>query len=100
MLEPLDSRQKRQLKSLAQKLDATVMVGKAGLTDSFIAGLSNELERHELVKVKFVNHKDTKRELAPQMADRTSSHFVWMIGQVAVFYRQNADAEKRRIKFE
>ena len=97
-MEPLTNPQRRALKARAQKLDATIKVGKAGLTDGFLAGLRTELDRQELVKVKFAEHKDERHELAPQLAARTDSHLVWVIGHVAVLYRPQADPEKRKIK--
>lgn len=97
MLVPLDNRQKRHLKSLAQKLDATVHLGKAGITEGFVASLNTELDRHELIKLRFDQHKEEKHELAPQIAAKANCHFVWMIGHVAVFFRQQADPEKRKI---
>jgi RNA-binding protein len=98
-LEPLTNPQKRRLKALSQKLDASLHVGKAGLSEAFLASLDIELGRHELVKVKFAEHKDAKHDLAPQLAVKTASHLVWIIGNVAVLYRQQAAPEKRRISF-
>jgi RNA-binding protein len=98
MPEPLTSSQKGRLKSQSQRLDATVKVGKAGLSESFITGLNRELELHELVKVKFADFKEQKKELAPQLAEKTGSELVWLIGNVAVLFRQNPDPAKQKIK--
>ena len=98
-MEPLTNPQKRRLKALAQKLDATLHVGKAGLTGTFLAALNFELDRHELVKVKFAGHKDAKHDLAPQLAEKSASHLVWLIGHVAVLYRQQPDPAKRKVEF-
>ena len=94
----LNGAQKRKLKSLSQRLDASVKLGKAGITESFLAGLSTELDRHELVKVKFDDFKDQRKTLAPQIAERSSSELVWVIGHVAVLYRQHSDPAKQKIK--
>lgn len=94
---PLTNPQRRALKALAQKLEATVKVGKAGLTGAFLDGLSGELDRLELVKVKLSGDRDERHELAPQLAAKTGSQLVWVIGNVAVFYRPQADQEKRKI---
>ena len=96
-VEPLTNPQKRALKAIAQRLDATVKVGKAGLTDAFLAGLTTELDRLELVKVKFAEHQDERHELAPQLAAKTASQLVWVIGHVALLYRPQADPAKRKI---
>jgi RNA-binding protein len=97
MSDSLTGAQRRKLKSLAQRLDANVTLGKAGLSDALIASLKLELDRHELVKVKFADFKDERHELAPQLAEKTGSQLIWVIGHVAVFYRQQPDAAKRKI---
>lgn len=98
-MEPLTGSQKRQLKSIAQRLEATVRVGKNGLSDGFFKELNDALERTELVKVRFADLKEEKKILAPQIAEKSGSHFVTRVGHVAVYFRQHSDPEKRRIKF-
>lgn len=99
MPEQLTSAQKSRLKAQSQRLDATVKVGKAGLSDSFITGLDRELELRELVKVKFTDFKEQKKELAPQLAEKTGSKLIWLIGNVAVLFRRNPDPAKQKIQF-
>ncbi|MFM7099811.1 MAG: YhbY family RNA-binding protein, partial [Verrucomicrobiota bacterium] len=78
----------RQLKARAQRLDPSVKLGRAGLTPDFLAALDTELARHGLVKVKFTEFKDQRREMAREMAARTGSHLVWVVGHVAVLFRR------------
>jgi RNA-binding protein len=99
MVEELTNAQLRKLKALAQRLEATLKVGKLGLSDGFIKSLDEELSRHELVKVKFAEFKEQKKELTPQLAERTASHLVMRVGNVAVLYRRNPDEAKQKIKF-
>ena len=98
-MEELNNAQIRKLKGLAQRMDASLKVGKQGLSDGFIKTLNEELDRHELVKLKFVEFKDQRKELAPQLAERTQSHLVTLLGNVVVLYRPNPDESKRKIKF-
>jgi RNA-binding protein len=92
---PLTSGQIAGLRSRAQKLDAILKIGKQGLTPSFLASVSVALDQHELIKVKFVDHKDEKKELAPQLAQSTQSVLVTRIGNVVVLFRQHSDPAKR-----
>ena len=78
----------RRLRALAQHLPATVKVGKAGLSPQFIQGLDEALRHHELIKVRFDEFKDQKKELACELAERTSSHLVMQVGHVVVLYRK------------
>jgi RNA-binding protein len=84
---PLSNTQIRALKARAQRLDATLRLGRAGLTADFIGAVDRELTSHELVKLKFIEHKEQRRELADRIAAETHSHLVWVIGHVAVFFR-------------
>jgi RNA-binding protein len=77
----------RKLKARAQLLEATFKVGKTGLSDAFIQSLSTALDHHDLIKVKFVEFKEEKKTLAPLLAEKTSSHLIMRVGNVAVLHR-------------
>lgn len=96
-MEELNNAQIRKLKGMAQRMDASLKVGKQGLSEGFIKMLNEELSRHELVKVKFAEFKEQRKELAPQLAEKTQSHLVTLLGNVVVLYRQNAEEDKRKI---
>lgn len=93
----LSNAQIRKLKGLAQHLDPVLHVGREGVTDAFLKSMDASLEIHELVKIKFVAHKEEKKELAPQIAEKTSAALVMQVGHVAVFYREATDPERRKI---
>ena len=99
MLPPLTNPQKRHLKALAQRMDATHKVGKAGLSEAFVKNVDEALELKEIVKVKFMEFKEEKDELAPMLAEKTRSHLVVRVGHVAVLYREQPDPAKRVVKF-
>ena len=99
MNDSLTPLQRRKLKAKAQRMDATIKVGKNGLSEGFLKELGDALDRIELVKVRFVEFKDEKKELAQKIAELTQSHIVARIGHVAVYYRQQADEAKRQITF-
>jgi RNA-binding protein len=84
---PLTNAQIRALKAQAQRLKATLKIGKEGLSPQFLAALDEILKHHELVKVKFDDFKEQKKELAPQLAEKSGSHLVTRVGNVVVLYR-------------
>ena len=90
MLEPLANPEIRRLKAAAQLLDPILKIGKAGLSDGFVQSVKDALSQHELVKIKFVEFKDQKKKLAPQLADRTASYLVMRVGNVMVLHRPRA----------
>lgn len=95
----LTSAQKRKLKGLAQHLEPVLRVGKAGLSDAFLRSLDEALAIHELVKVKFAEFKDEKKELAPTLAGKTGSWLVAQVGNVVVLFRRNPDPARQKIQF-
>ena len=90
VLAPLSNREVRELKSRSQRLHAVTKLGKSGLSAEFILGVEHELAQHELIKIKLTELKEQRFELAEQMAARTRSHLIWVIGHVIVLYRQKS----------
>lgn len=93
----LSAKQRSFLGGLASKEAVQTHLGKGGPTEAFVVQLKTLLERHELVKVKFVDYKDEKKSIAADLAAATESELVRLIGNIAVFYRQNADTDKRAV---
>jgi RNA-binding protein len=69
--------------------------GKEGLSPQFLAALDEVLKRHELVKVRLDEFKEQKKELAPQLAEKSGSHLVTRMGNVVVVYRPKPTEEKQ-----
>jgi RNA-binding protein len=97
-MEKLPNLHLRKLKSAGQTLEPLLKMGRAGLSDGFIQTVNEALEFHELVKVKFDEFKDQKKELAKDIASKTSSHLILQVGHVVVLYREQPDAAKRKIR--
>ncbi len=87
----LTNPQKEQLKAQAQRLEPYVKLGHAGISAGFLQSLNEALSKHGLVKIKFAAFKEQKKALAPQIAEATGSELVMRVGNVAVYYRKNAD---------
>ncbi len=77
----------RVFKAQAQRLKATLKIGKEGLSPQFLAALDDALAHHELVKVKFDAFKEQKKQLSPQLADKSGSVLVTRVGNVVVLHR-------------
>lgn len=89
----LTNAKKRELKARAQRLEAMLKVGHAGVSEGFVRSMDAALAEHELVKMKFTDFKDQKHELAPQIAEKTSSALIMQVGNVAVFFRAKPTPE-------
>ena len=95
----LTGSQAKYLRGLAHGLKPIVFVGQKGLTDALIKSAEEAFDRHELIKIKFIDFKEKKQKekLAAAIGVQTGSHVAGMIGHVAILYRQQADPEKRKI---
>jgi RNA-binding protein len=87
-MDSLNNAQIRDLKARAQRLKATLKIGKEGISPQFLTALEGVFKHHELVKVKFVEFKEQKKELTPLLAERSGSHLVTRVGNVVVLFRQ------------
>src|SRR3990172_10993507 len=96
-MNPLTIEQKRKLKSLAHHRKPVVYIGQNGITEGVIEATDKALTAHELIKVKFIDFKDEKKSLVQNIEEKTNSACVSIIGNIAIFFRQNPDSKKRQI---
>ena len=89
---------RKHLRGLAHHLKPVVQVGKQGLIENLISTVSQALDAHELIKIKFVDLKSQKRELSCEIARRTQSEVAGLVGNIAILYRQHSLPEKRKIR--
>lgn len=81
----------RRLKGEAQRLKPVVTVGKHGLSPELFRALDEALAHHGLVKVRLDEFKTQRHELAPQLAERSGSRLITMVGHVVVLFRPKVD---------
>ena len=92
----LTSKQRAQLRGLANSIDTIVHVGKDGLGDNLIKQADDALEARELIKCRVLeNSMLTVREAADALAQATRSEVVQVIGTKFVLYRQSHSKDKR-----
>nr|WP_319490586.1 YhbY family RNA-binding protein [uncultured Desulfobacter sp.] len=95
----LTGAQRKYLRGLAHNLNPAAFVGAKGLTDAMIQEADNALNTSELIKIKFIDHKekDVKAALLDEITARLKCHLAGTIGHVAVLYRSNPDPGKQKI---
>ena len=92
----LTSKQRAQLRGLANSIDTIVHVGKDGLGDNLVKQADDALEARELIKCKVLeNSMLTAREAADALATATRSEVVQVIGTKFVLYRQSHNKDKK-----
>lgn len=95
---PLTGAQKSFLRGLGQKLDASLKVGKGGLTPEFFTELQKLLRAHELVKLRFLGaERDERAKFCDQISDEGRCVCVGAVGHTALFYRQHPEPAERGV---
>ena len=94
----LNPSQRKTLKSLAHHLDTVIHIGKEGFNDRVAHSISENLEKRELIKVKFYQHKDDKKQISEKIASKTKSELVSIIGNTLIIYKQSNNPKNRQIK--
>ncbi|MEO5331596.1 MAG: ribosome assembly RNA-binding protein YhbY [Magnetococcus sp. YQC-5] len=87
--------QRKFLRARAHALQPVVWVGRDGVTPALLAEVDQALEAHELIKIKFNDHKDEKEALIALIAEQSNSVLAGVVGHVALFYRPRHDPTKR-----
>jgi RNA-binding protein len=94
----LTGAQKAHLRGLGQRLEASLKLGKGGLTPGFFEDLGRQLAARELVKLRFVGiDRDERAALCARIAGEGTCDCVGAVGHTALFYRSNPDPALRRI---
>ena len=89
-MEELTSKQRAQLRGLANSIDTILHVGKDGIGDNLVKQADDALEARELIKGRVLeNSMLSPREAAQQLAPLTRSEVVQVIGTKFVLYRES-----------
>ena len=92
----LTSKQRAQLRALANGIDTIVQIGKDGLGDNLVRQADEALEARELIKCRVLENAMLSPEQAcRELAQRTRSEGVQVIGTKFVLYRESHRKDKK-----
>ena len=96
----LTSKQRAQLRGLANNIDTILIVGKDGIGDHLVKQANAALEARELIKGRVLdnNLEYAARRAAEELAAATRSEVVQVIGSKFVLYRMQHDKSRRKIE--
>lgn len=96
----LNSKQRSNLRSLAQNIEAITQVGKLGVNDSLIESLDLAIEKKELIKVTVLENSGlVPKEAGFVIAEKLGAEFVCATGRKLVFYRRSLNDKVKHIEF-
>ncbi len=94
------SKQRAKLRSMASTQKPIGQVGKEGITEPLVKGLSDALEAHELIKITLLPAAGEDGEnVAVNLADLLHAEVVAVIGRKAILYRRSSRKDFDHIEF-
>lgn len=95
----LNSRQRAQLRSIANSYDTIFQIGKGGINDALIKQIDEALERRELIKIRTLETSpETSRSAADSVSEAVGADVVQVIGSRFVLYRESKDNKQIRLR--
>ena len=95
----LNSKQRAQLRGMANSLEPIFQVGKGGVNDQLIRQVDETLEKRELIKITALEPSpENSREAADKIAESVGADVVQVIGRKFVLYRKSKDNQKIFLK--
>ena len=93
----LNSRQRAQLRGLANSFDTILQIGKGGISEALIKQTDDALRARELIKVKVLleSSPETPRQVADALAEATKADVIQVIGGVIVLYRESPELREK-----
>ena len=94
----LSSKQRAQLRGLANSIDTILIVGKDGIGDNLVKQANDALEAREIIKGRVLdnNLEYDARAAAEELAKATRSEVVQVIGTKFVLYRESHSKPKEK----
>ena len=95
----LTSKQRAVLKGIAAKEDTILQVGKNGIIDTLVIQVSDALKAREIIKMKVQDGAMlSPAEAANELAEKTKSEVVQVIGNKFVLFKRNPQNPKIDLK--
>ncbi len=86
----LTSKQRAQLRGVANTMETILQIGKTGITDQTVKQIDDALTARELIKIRTLETSPTtSRESADLLAEKVGADVVQVIGTRIVLYREN-----------
>lgn len=91
----LTGKQKSFLRSLGQKLEPVVMIGKEGVTPTVVQATREAIKKRELIKVRVLqNADDEPADAIIMLAERADVNLVQLIGRNGLLFKRNFEKPK------
>ena len=97
-MSDLTSKQRKYLRAAAHHIDPIVLIGKNGFFEGASIAIDNALNIHELIKIKFREFKDERKDIGIQISNELKCEIIGQVGNTIILYRFNPKLEKHHYK--
>jgi len=88
----LTGKQKRFLRAMGNEMDPILQVGKGGIGETVVTQTNETLQARELIKGRVLqNCLEEPKTIAAELAERTGSDLVQVIGRNFLLFKQSKD---------
>ncbi len=88
----LNSRQRAQLRGMANDFETILQVGKIGISENTIKQVDDALEARELIKISVLETSPlSSRQAADELSKKVKADVVQVIGRKFILYRESKD---------
>ncbi len=86
----LNSRQRAQLRAMANDMETILQIGKSGILETTVKQVKDALEARELIKLRVLETCPTNaRKTANALSEQTESDVVQVIGSRFILYKES-----------
>lgn len=94
----LNSRQRAQLRGMANQMETIFQIGKMGVVENSIKQVDEALEARELIKLRILETCPVSvRDAAEEIAQKTGADVVQVIGTRFILYRESKDNKQIKL---
>lgn len=79
----------KYLRGISHHINPVVMIADKGLTENVMNEIDLALEKHELVKIKVRQDRETRTESIQEILEATKAKKIQVIGQTLTIYKEN-----------
>ena len=91
----LNSRQRAQLRAMANSMETILQIGKGGISNELIKQVDDALEAREIIKMRTLETSPlNSRQAADEIAKNVGADVVQVIGSRFVLYRESENNKK------
>lgn len=90
VINMLTSKQRATLRGIASTYETIFQIGKGGISENLVQQTADALRKRELIKLRVLDNSEySAKEASQELAEKTGSEVVQVIGSKFVLFKRN-----------